>query len=170
MWEREVELIKILLHSKTTKARLRKWRWPVTKTYNGFTGEERIRGWQVSHWLQDTDQLLNLSKQSCQCSICGKLENISYHNENYYEPWTAKLVCKSCHFYLHARFRNPNGLEILRTRAGHNEPENWVLGISKSKIDLALKLRKQYGKEVCEFPSLKNSKYVFPFNQLYGLS
>ncbi len=112
---------------------LRKWNWPLTKWYNGFSPQERVRGWQVSHWLLATGQLIDPTQNACHCSICGLLKNVSYHNENYYTPWTAKLVCKSCHYLLHTRFRNGNALATLRKRAARRTEAAWVLALSNQK-------------------------------------
>ena len=149
---------------------LRKWNWPLTKWYNGFSPQERVRGWQVSHWMLATGQLINPTQNACHCSICGLPKNVSYHNENYYTPWTAKLVCKSCHFLLHTRFRNGNALATLRKRAARRTEAIWVLALSNQKIDLAGKLRAEKGEDIRDFPSLTTSFKPFPFDELYSLT
>ncbi len=148
---------------------LRKWNWPLTKTYNGFTPQERVRGWQVSHWLQATGQLIDPKQNACRCSICGSPKNVAYHNENYYAPWTAKLVCKSCHYLIHTRFRNGYALVALVKRAARRAEATWVLSLSNQKIDLAGKLRAENGEDVRNFPSLTTSSCPFPFDELYSL-
>ena len=149
--------------------RLRRWGYPLTKTYNGFTGAERVRGWQVSRWFQDTGQKIDPRKLTCECSICGSTKNAGYHNENYYAPWTAKLVCKSCHYYLHARFRNENALPVLLKRAGERKDAKWAYALMSNEIDLAGDLRAQHGEGIRNFPDLIQAPHPFPFEQLYPL-
>lgn len=155
--------------SKTHVVKLRRWGYPLTKTYNGFTGAERVRGWQISRWFQDTDQIIDPRKQTCPCSICGSTKNNGYHNENYYAPWTAKLVCKSCHYLLHTRFRNGATLAALLIRAGQRKEAMWLNALTNSEIDLAGDLRTQHGEGIREFPELNLSSHKFPFEQLYPL-
>ena len=155
--------------SNTPVVRLRRWGYPLTKTYNGFTGAERVRGWQVCKWLQDTDQMIDPGKQTCECSICGSTKSSSYHNENYYAPWTAKLVCKSCHYLLHTRFRNGVALDALLKRAGRRKQAKWVYALTSNDVDLACDLRAQHGVGIRDFPELNSSPHPFPFEQLYPL-
>lgn len=61
---------------------LRKWRWPPLQTYNGFTSDERIRGWQLIHLLFDA----GLQQKQTICSITGSDRGTGCHCENYYEP------------------------------------------------------------------------------------
>ncbi len=148
---------------------LRKWRYPLTKEYNGFTPIERIRGWQVTRWLVDTSQIPDPKSQTCQCSICGEPKASGYHNEDYYQPWTAVRICKSCHYHTHTRFRRPGALETLRERAGKRIGAEWVLALSTEKIDLAGDRRVEFGEEIRQFPSLISSPVRFPFDQLHSL-
>ena len=149
--------------------KLRRWNYPLTKNYNGFSGNERVRGWQVTCWLKDIGQMIDPKKHVCECSTCGSTKNTGYHNENYYAPWTAKLVCKSCHYYLHARFRHENAFPVLLKRAGQRKDAKWVYTLTSDKIDLAGDLRAQYGEGIRNFPDLKQSSRAFPFDQLYPL-
>ena len=149
--------------------KLRQWKWKLTKPYNGFISYERIRGWQVTHWLIDIGELPDPKSETCSCSICGKTKGVNYHNENYYEPWTAKLVCQSCHYFIHTRFRIEHALPVLRKRAGTNESAQWVYSLSKERINLAEQLREKHGDQVREFPELIASYPTFPIDQLQEL-
>lgn len=94
---------------------LRKWKWPLTKWYNGFSPVERIRCWQVGWWLCDYGLLNAPGKELC--SLCGSNYMVQWHNENYYAPWDAQTVCKPCHKTLHGRFTEPGAWNDLAERA-----------------------------------------------------
>lgn len=81
------------------------WRWPEPKPYNGFTGAERIRGWQRT-WAAVAAGIL---PKPHRCSICGTEQGrIELHTENYTRPLEAKPVCRACHRSLHRRFQDPD--------------------------------------------------------------
>ena len=83
---------------------LRQWNSPRTLTYNGFTSDERARGWQVSRWFLDN----GWREMSESCSITGDNANVVNHNENYYEPWAPYALSRGTHMALHQRFKKPN--------------------------------------------------------------
>lgn len=84
------------------------WRWPLLRPYGRFSGEERVRGWQLSRLAIQLGYL----GEPRNCSICrtseGKLER---HNEDYSRPVLSKPICRSCHRRLHRRFRYPEQWE-----------------------------------------------------------
>jgi len=86
-------------------ASLPRWGWPTPRSYNGATGEERIRGWQKVQIARRTG-LLDLSPI---CSICAAKKAQGSHTELYQRCMTTKPVCRSCHFHIHRRFRDPDG-------------------------------------------------------------
>jgi hypothetical protein len=95
--------------------RLPRWGWRTPTSYNGATGVERISGWQKLHiackhgWI-DWHQ---------ECSICGRTSSLHYHAENYFRPLVVEAVCRSCHFRIHRRWREPDvWLRFLAQHAG----------------------------------------------------
>lgn len=84
--------------------RLPRWGWPMLRPYNGATGEERIRAWQK--WR--VAELQGWIEPERGCSICGSPGPLQRHNENYFRPFTAKPICRSCHCKVHLRFTRPD--------------------------------------------------------------
>jgi hypothetical protein len=76
---------------------LRQWTFPKTRPYNGFTPDERIRGWQLTIWFIDNGWL----EKPARCSISGETGDIVYHNENYYMPWAPHAINRTAHTALH---------------------------------------------------------------------
>ena len=58
-------------------ASLPKWGWPTPRPYNGATGDERIRGWQIT-WL--ATRLGHLASPRA-CSVRGSKSNVHRHSE-----------------------------------------------------------------------------------------
>jgi hypothetical protein len=107
-----------------TVFRLPAWRWPVLGAYNGFTGAERIRGWQLvsfyrrNGWLTVKDI----------CSVTGRVGGTQLHNEEYSRPWSALPVSRRAHTLLHTRARFPNAWHsFLETEA---MVDSWVHRLS----------------------------------------
>lgn len=81
-----------------------RWGWPTPRPYNGATGEERIFGWgkvQIA-------KRMGLLKLSPICGVCGSRQAQGSHTEIYHRCMTTKPVCKSCHYAIHRRFRDPD--------------------------------------------------------------
>ena len=93
--------------------RLLYWRWPPIGPYNGFTGAERIRGWQAMHLLLQAGALA----KDTSCSGCGSRHELAFHSETYFHPAEHVTVCKPCHIQLHRRFKNPDAFRAYRDRA-----------------------------------------------------
>lgn len=123
---------------KTPK--LRTWRWPTLKMYNGFTSEERIRCWQLQWLLIDLGRL-ELPRQ---CSITGSRENVVFHSENYFEPTTIFGISTDAHKLLHQRFYRPDAWQQLITRYIVTGDE-WYAKLALEPIDLASELRQKLG-------------------------
>jgi hypothetical protein len=124
---------------------LRKWRWPPLQPYNGFTSEERIRGWQLIWLLID----LGLQVKPTTCSMTGSNKNIGIHSENYYEPWNSFPISAGPHSILHRRFRYPQPwLRLVEQHAVTSE--EWFCHLKMEPIDLAAELRAQRGREIAD--------------------
>ena len=82
---------------------LPRWGWPTPRPYNGATGEERVRGWQKVQIAKRT----GLLKLSPICNVCASRHAQGSHTEIYHRCMTTKPVCKSCHFAIHRRFKDP---------------------------------------------------------------
>lgn len=117
-------------------APLPKWGWPMPKPYNGASGAERIRGWQVVRIAAR----LGLIEQPRACSVCGRRSSIHRHSELYGRPLLAKPICKSCHFHVHRRFRSPDEWQAFLSR----HSQGWVsrLPLRELDRDKALALQK----------------------------
>ncbi|RWX69625.1 hypothetical protein EN780_05745 [Mesorhizobium sp. M4B.F.Ca.ET.089.01.1.1] len=124
---------------------LPEWKWPRMPVYNGFTHEERVRGWQLIHHFIDNGWLAKAKR----CSISGSTENIQAHCENYYSPWSPYPVSRSIHMVLHRRFRQPNPwkriLEMYTVTG-----QEWFSNLSLEPIDLAAILRAKHGPGIAD--------------------
>lgn len=130
------------------------WDWPAPKVYNGFTGEERIRGWKFTWWLRDMGIIPKYPKN---CSICDATDGVNYHNENYAAPERVKPVCKKCHLAIHKRFKEPeNWIAIVEQNRKSQDSQEWFTKLSLEEVDLAGALRGKFGEEVMDlFKGLK---------------
>lgn len=79
------------------------WRYPAPKSYNGFSGEQRVAGWTKT-WA---GVRMGLIPPPRQCSVCLVKGRMQMHAEHYDHPLLAKPICPSCHRSLHMRFRAP---------------------------------------------------------------
>ena len=114
---------------------LRQWRWGRLPVYNGFTHEERVRGWQRIWWLVDTGQL----PRPAVCCISGSTKQVAYHSENYFSDDVYPL-CQEVHFALHQRFNRPvPWLEILRRYSVTGN--EWFALVEMRPVDVAVGLR-----------------------------
>ena len=80
-----------------------RWGWPTPRPYNGATGEERIVGWQKVAVARS----LRLITRTGACTVCGAPAGGMRHSEIYARPLTAQPICRSCHFKVHRRFKDP---------------------------------------------------------------
>jgi hypothetical protein len=141
---------------------LRQWHWPPPRWYNGFSPQERVRGWQALWWLIDNGHIPHPDI----CSITGQKrrepgENqrassnlagqqggettaFAYHNENYYAPFELYPISREAHRLLHRRFYDPKPWQALveeHSRTG----EEWFALLKPYPIDLASELRERHG-------------------------
>lgn len=121
---------------------LRKWRWRELSPYNGFTHEERVRGWQRIMFLMDN----GLLPKPTVCCVSGRTDNIVLHSENYYvlAPYA---VTQSIHLALHRRFRSPEKWRAIVGRYAVTG-EEWFARLPLVPVDLAGHLRALHGPEV----------------------
>lgn len=74
------------------------WSWPKLKNYNGFTHEERVRGWQAEKLAIRLGVLPD--PQTFSCALCNASTFIQYHAEAY-DTLERYPLCRSCHCRLH---------------------------------------------------------------------
>ncbi|KQY11197.1 hypothetical protein ASD31_17530 [Rhizobium sp. Root482] len=123
---------------------LRKWPWGILPAYNGFSHEERVRGWQLVGWFIDN----GWKPKAAVCAISGSTERVQYHSENYY-GWTPYALNQQVHFALHQRFNRPKRwLEIVERYAVTGE--EWFAKLALEPIDLAGNLRAEHGPDVAD--------------------
>lgn len=80
-------------------------------TYNGFSSEQRSLG----QWKINIAIALGLIPPATGCSVCGRTSGaFQYHGEDYSRPLLVAPICKSCHGYLHRRFKSSNCAETWR--------------------------------------------------------
>lgn len=97
-----------------------KWGWPLPRPYRQFSGEDRVRGWQIVKVAEK----LGLIPEARQCTICAATSGrIERHNEDYSRPLLAKPICRSCHQKLHLRFRYPD--QWRRHVEKHGDGAQW---------------------------------------------
>ena len=84
--------------------RVPRWGWPIPGPYNGATGHERIIGWQKVRVADD----LGLLGTRRRCGLCCAPDAPQRHAENYFRPLTSRPICRSCHFHIHRRFKQPD--------------------------------------------------------------
>lgn len=127
---------------KHRTVKIPKWQYKLLRPYNGFTGIERIRGWQLTRWAIN----VGILRQPSICSISGEVGDynvIQYHNENYYDPLAPRQIHKMLHRTLHQRFRNPDKWQMVVDRYIANSEDPWFAELPEQEPDLASALRRQ---------------------------
>lgn len=122
---------------------LRQWRWQRLPVYNGFTHEERVKGWQLHCYLIDIGYLVPASV----CSVSGSTQNVQYHSENYYEPWNPLPICQTLHLALHKRFSRPEAWKAI-VQKNVSTGDEWFAKLKLEPINLAAHLRSLHGNSV----------------------
>ena len=106
-----------------------RWGWPIPRSYNGFTGRERVLGWQKLR----VAQRLGLAQREPICSVCRRADATQDHTELYARPILSMPVCRSCHFRIHRRFFDPGQWHaLLRRRAGEAD---WASSLRTVELD-----------------------------------
>lgn len=145
---------------------LREWTWPLTRSYNGYTGVERVRGWQFAWWLKQVGVL----SWPAACDVCGA-SKASYHSEDYYNVFSDPALCRACHRRVHTRFSDPRGwaefVDVSLSRHDRFPPDArpWFALLPCAEIDLAGYVRKRFGPNVQDL--LNSPLYELPIAQLY---
>ncbi|QIO59981.1 hypothetical protein [Rhizobium leguminosarum] len=121
---------------------LRTWRWGVTPSYNGFVFEERVRGWQLIHFLIDN----GWAERGATCCISGQTDQLRLHSENYYD-WRPYTLAYSFHMALHRRFKEPDPWQRIVDRYAVSGDE-WFARLSQAPVDLAGELRAKHGPQI----------------------
>ncbi len=121
---------------------LRKWAWGTLPVYNGFTHEERVRGWQLIMWQIDN----GWAARGATCCISGDTNMLRLHSENYYSA-TPYTLNHSVHMALHKRFNEPDQWRRIVSKYAITG-EEWFAKLSLVPVDLAGVLRAQYGPEI----------------------
>ena len=104
-----------------------RWGWAVPRSYNGYTGAERIRGWQIIR----VAQRMGLLERPRACSVCGRTSHLHHHSELYGRPLLSQPICKSCHFHVHRRFRLP---DQWQTFVRQYDDCQWVARIATTEL------------------------------------
>jgi hypothetical protein len=123
------------------------WRWPPPQHYNGFTPDERIRGWQLNRWAETSGLMAGSDKA---CSVCRSIQKVGWHAENYYDLFTQIPLCQACHFMVHARFRQPLAWRRFNERYGRKCSKAWFEWLPRGPINLAGHLRLERGPQACD--------------------
>ena len=133
-----------------------RWGSRPLKVYNGFSHEQRVRGWQAASLAVKMG--LKEPADAKDCEICGaskETTDIVFHSEDYNNVFTSYSVCKKCHVRIHNRFRyNSKWLDYI---APFSDGTKWFerlslvdlynigTGISKLRATTALaRLKSKY--------------------------
>lgn len=107
------------------------WRGALLKPYNGFSGLQRLRTWELGSWLRRRGKLF-LGKA---CDFCGHDQRLGGHSENYADVERALTLCSGCHLTIHLRFKQPvrwrRALERLPT------VPTWATALPSEPFDLS---------------------------------
>lgn len=76
------------------------WTWRKLQVYNGFSHEERVRGWQATKLAIEMGLLPPADSFSCQ--RCGAVPPVRlyYHSEDYL-LLPQCVLCRACHLKIH---------------------------------------------------------------------
>jgi len=123
----------------------RESRWPLLRSYNGFSGEERRRGGQLIGWLQAAGCL----PRPTRCDICGSRERVGSHSETYAHVQRVVSICPACHRALHLRPWQWDAWRRIVDRAAVTGNE-WFAVMPRHGIDIAQHLRDRWGPSVMD--------------------
>lgn len=117
------------------------WTWPLLGPYNGFTGIERIQGWQLTRWAIN----VGILRDAYICSVTGRVSDfpMGMHNENYYDPLGPKPICKEAHIKLHRRFKDPKPWEALVEKYWASAQDPWFVHLPMEEPNMAASLRRK---------------------------
>lgn len=115
-------------------------RWPLLRSYSGFSGEERRRGGQLIGWLQAAGCLPRPSR----CHICHSRERVGFHSESYYHILRPVMLCNACHMAVHRRHFAWDAWRRIVDGAALTGRE-WFALAPRHGIDIAQHLRDRWG-------------------------
>ena len=138
---------------------LRKWAWKELPVYNGFSHEERVRGWQVINFLMDN----GLMARPAVCCISGRSDRVTLHSETYYD-WRPYALNQSIHLALHRRFRSPDQWQAIVARYAVTG-EEWFALLPLEPVNLAEDLRARYGMEIADIIGRASKVYGIDFGR-----
>jgi hypothetical protein len=73
------------------------------KSYNGFSGLQREKVFDILKYLRDKGET---SWEDKECEMCGcSTGMIMAHSENYFDWLNFNILCVECHLKLHGRFK-----------------------------------------------------------------
>lgn len=107
------------------------WKGALLKPYNGFSGLQRVRAWELGSWLRSRKKLF----LGDACDLCGHDRRLGGHSENYADVERALTLCSGCHLTIHLRFRQPRRWLNLLERV--STVPDWVALLPASPFDLA---------------------------------
>lgn len=120
-------------------------RWPLLKSYNGFSGEERRRGGQLAVWLLAAGCVALPPK----CDICVSSEPLGLHNEGYYHVGRTPALCRNCHKAIHLRQWQWGAWRKIVDASAITGRE-WFALAPRYGLDIARHLRSRWGLSVID--------------------
>lgn len=115
-------------------------RYPLLKSYNGFSGEERRRGGYLALWLLAAG-CVSLPER---CDICARREPLQLHNETYYHVGRTPALCRPCHRAIHLRPWQWDAWRGL-VDASATTGREWFALAPRYGLDIAQHLRNRWG-------------------------
>lgn len=95
-----IEIEEVFAEAKRLGLSLPIWGWPPLRTYNGFTHEQRVRGWQAEKLAIKLGLLPDPSTLACYKCRATHPTPIGYHAEDY-NSLERFPVCRPCHMVIH---------------------------------------------------------------------
>lgn len=103
--------------------------YPTLRPYNGFSSLDRAKMGAAANWLRRVGALALHPV----CEICGSVNRLGHHSENYADPRNAITLCQPCHFALHRRFTQP---EAWARRTVNTGAGSWVAQLLPYRLDI----------------------------------
>ncbi|HZC38891.1 MAG TPA: hypothetical protein VE221_09500 [Sphingomicrobium sp.] len=101
------------------------------QNYNGFSGKERLRTFELAKWLHRSGAMPHTGE----CSICGSPAD-QQHAEDYFDLTTWMDICRGCHVSLHGRFATPDAWR-RRVQQFHLPSSHWACALPSEEPDIA---------------------------------
>lgn len=110
---------------------LPRWGWALPAPYNAHFGAERVFGWQK---MMIAERLGLMAKRGT-CSVCRSRPADHRHTEIYLRPMVSPAICRSCHFQVHRRFREPASWRSFVDQMAH--ASDWISDLRTFELDRA---------------------------------